>query len=136
MNALKHQAGLIRLKILLPTKIFLNEDVLQVAAESALGGFTLKPRHIDMATVIVPGIMSYTSKDERIVFLAVDRGVVVKRGSEVTVASHNAVRGELGMLEKEVHKMLDISDERERSARSAVARLEADFVRRILEFRP
>lgn len=123
-----------QLKILLPSKIFLDETVSKVCGESPMGGFTLKPRHIDMATVLVPGIMSYDTEDGGTVLLAVDRGVTVKQGDNVTVAARNAVRGELGELENEVRKMLEITDERERSARTAVARLEADFVRRFLEF--
>ncbi len=122
------------LRILLPTKIFLDEVVLKVTGESPLGGFTIKPRHIDMATAIVPGIMRYSSEGGEVVHLAVDRGIAVKRGDEVTVAATRAVRGELGELEQEVRKMLTITDERERLARTAVARLEAGFVRRLLEF--
>ena len=122
------------LKILLPSKVFLDERVVKINGESPIGAFTLKPRHIDMATIIAPGIMSYTTEKGETAHLALDRGVAVKRGDEVLVASRNAVRGELGELEKEVRNMLEITDERERSTRTAVARLEADFVRRILEF--
>lgn len=123
-----------KLKILLPSKVFLDEQVVKVSGESPMGGFTLKPRHIDMATAIAPGIMSYRTEGGETVHLAVDRGVAVKRGSDVVVAANNAVRGELGELEKEVRNMLQVTDDRERSARTAVARLEADFVRRFLEF--
>jgi len=123
------------LKILLPSKVFLNEKVVKISGESPLGGFTLKPRHIDMATAIVPGIMSFHTSEGETVRLAVDRGIAVKRGDNVIVAANNAVRGELGQLENEVRKMLAVTDDRERSARTAVARLEADFVRRFLEFR-
>lgn len=122
------------LKILLPNKIFLDEPVAKITGESPMGGFTLKPRHIDMTTTIVPGIMNYSTGSGKTVHLAVDRGVAVKRGDTVTVAVRNAVRGELGELEREVRRMLDVTDERERTARTAVARLEADFVRRLLEF--
>ena len=45
-----------------------------------------------------------------------------------------AIKGELGELKNEVEKMMMDVDERERKARSAVARLEADFVRRMVEF--
>lgn len=123
-----------KLKILLPSKVFMDDAVTKVVGESPMGGFTLKPKHIDMATAIAPGIMTYRTEAGVTVHLAVDRGVAVKRGDEVTVAAHHAVRGELGELEKEVRKMLTVTDERERSARTAVARLEADFVRRFLEF--
>jgi F-type H+-transporting ATPase subunit epsilon len=124
----------VNLKILLPSKVFLDEKVLKITGESPLGGFTLKPRHIDMSTCIVPGLMSYETTSGETVLLAVDRGVVVKRGRDVTVAANSAVRGELGKLEEELRTMLTVADEHEHSARTAVARLEADFVRRFLEF--
>nr|WP_321513736.1 F0F1 ATP synthase subunit epsilon [uncultured Pseudodesulfovibrio sp.] len=125
---------MMNLKILLPSKIFLDESVEKITGESPMGGFTLKPRHIDMTTAITPGIMSYTYGGGETVHLAVDRGVAVKCGNTVTLAVRNAVRGELGELERAVREMLRVSSERERTARTAVARLEADFVRRLLEF--
>jgi len=125
---------MMNLKIFLPSKIFMEEEIVKLSGESPMGGFTLKPRHIDMATTIEPGIMRFETVSGETVHLAVDRGVAVKRGSSVTVAANNALRGELGRLEQEVRNMLDVTDDRERSARTAVARLEADFVRRFLEF--
>ncbi len=125
-----------RLKVFLPSKALVDESVLSITGESPLGGFTLRPRHIDMATAIVPSILSYLNEADEQRYLAVDHGIVIKRGEEVTVATNRAVLGELGNLEKEVRLMLAVADERERSSRAAVARLEADFVRRFLEFKP
>jgi len=122
------------LKILLPSKILLDVEVVKIMGDSPKGGFTLKPRHIDMATSIAPGIMSYETTSGKIMHLAVDHGIAVKRGNEVTVAAQNAVQGELGHLEEALRGMLMETEERERSAQTAVARLEADFVRRFLEF--
>ena len=122
------------LKIVLPSHIFMDEEVVKITGESPLGGFTLKPKHIDMATAIAPGIMSYETTSGATIHLAVDHGIAIKRGSEVIIAANNAVRDELGRLEEELRRMLTVSDELERSARTAVARLEAGFVRRFLEF--
>lgn len=122
------------LRILLPSKIFLDESVTKIIAESPMGEFTLKPRHIDMASALAPGIMTYINENGKTIHLAVDRGLIVKRGSQVTVAANKAIRGKLGKLESDVRGMLKEMDERERSTRTAVARLEADFVRRFLEF--
>ena len=49
------------------------------------------------------------------------------------VSSRAAVAGELGKLEAEVLRMQDEAAEAEKSARSAVARLEAGFVRTLIE---
>jgi F-type H+-transporting ATPase subunit epsilon len=64
----------------------------------------------------------------------VDGGILVKLTDQVLVATRRAVRGELGILKKTVEHMVAEVDERERKARSAMARLEADFMRRFVEF--
>ena len=72
-----------------------------------------------------------TSREE---FLAVDGGILVKEGETVSVATLMAVKGDLGILRKTVETFIGEQDERERKTRSAVARLEADFIRRFVEF--
>lgn len=122
-----------KLRIDLPSGTFLEEDVSAIVAESVYGRFCLLPRHIDMTTILAPGLFNY--RNERAdTYLAVDRGVLVKQGTEVNVAARLAVSGQLGFLELEVKRMLEEIDDQERITRSAVARLEADFVRRFMEF--
>ncbi|WP_243545123.1 F0F1 ATP synthase subunit epsilon [Pseudodesulfovibrio tunisiensis] len=123
-----------RFKVLLPSRVLLDEEVVQVRAEGPNGMFTLRPRHIDMASSLVAGILTFRTPDGRDHHLAMDQGIVGKQGNSVTVASRMAVRGEMGHLEEEVRRMQDAARERERGAQGAVARLEADFVRRFLEF--
>ncbi|MEZ0576907.1 F0F1 ATP synthase subunit epsilon [Halodesulfovibrio aestuarii] len=122
-----------RLRIFLPHTELLDTETVKIKAENPMGYFTLKPRHIDMTSTLVPGILSYTTSTGKTEYLAVDYGLLVKQGDMVKVVSRRAFLGELGKLEAEVRRMTEIEDERERSARSAVARLEADFVRRFLE---
>lgn len=118
-----------------PAEIFLDEAVVKVKAESPAGCFTLLPRHIDLATALVPGILSYETPEGGEVFLAVNGGILVKQGARVAVATQLAVRGDLGLLTRTIETLLVEADERERKTRAAVARLEADFVRRFMEFR-
>ncbi|MBN2265826.1 MAG: F0F1 ATP synthase subunit epsilon, partial [Candidatus Aminicenantes bacterium] len=61
-------------------------------------------------------------------------GVLVKCGPEVLVSTRNAVGGEsLGRLRRTVDGTFRQIDERERKARSILARFEADFIRRFIE---
>lgn len=124
----------IELKIYLPTGIFIEEKVVKVKGESPAGGFCLLPRHIDYVTALVAGIFSYTDLDRREFFLALDNGILVKKGQEVMIAARRAVGGELGRLNQEVEKMLETRNEREKLNKSAVAKLEAGFLRRFMEF--
>jgi F-type H+-transporting ATPase subunit epsilon len=121
------------LRVYVPSQVFEVVEVDEVIAESPQGSFALLPRHIDLATALVPGILTYITLegDER--FLAVDEGVLVKQGDEVFVSVRTAAKGELGELREAVERMVTDVDEKERSAQTAVARLEASFVRRFLE---
>lgn len=122
------------LKILLPTDIFLEESVEKIKGEGFEGEFCLKPRHIDYATVLVPGIFSYIPVAGREQFVALDQGILVKQGAKVKVITRRAIAGELGSLRDEVEQMLIEQDEREKQNRSAVAMLEIGFIKRFLEF--
>ena len=124
-----------RLKILLPAEMALDEETSKVTAEAENGSFTLLPRHIDSVAALVPGLLSYESAGQEM-FVAIDEGILVKRGDEVLVSVRGAVRGaNLGQLRQTVEEQFKMLDERERKARSAVARIEAGVVRRFTELR-
>ena len=124
----------LRLKIFQPSEVFLDEEVSKVVAESGAGSFGIRPRHLDITSALVPGILSYWKAGGKETFLALNGGILVKQGEDVYVATRMAVSGELGKLNTTVEKFLSDVDEKDRKSRSAVARLEADFIRRFLEF--
>jgi F-type H+-transporting ATPase subunit epsilon len=105
-----------------------------MTAEAPNGYFTLLPRHIDFATILVPGILSYQSTDDKTHYLAVDEGVLVKQGEEVTASVRNAIAGEsLEKLEETVEQTFKALSEREKSVKAASAKLEAAFTKHLLE---
>lgn len=124
-----------KLKVLVPDEIFLDVDVGKVIAEAENGFFCLLPRHVDFVAALVPGILVYEDREQAERFLSVDEGMLVKCGSEVLVSTRRAAKGgELGELERIVREEFEVIDDRERAARSAVARLESGMVRRFMEF--
>jgi F-type H+-transporting ATPase subunit epsilon len=122
-----------RLLVLLPTKVLIDEEVTKVVAEAEDGSFCILTRHIDFVAAMVPGIFSFTSgKEEE--FLAVDEGILVKCASTVTVSTRKAIRGrDLGMLKRTVREEFRSLDEREKKTRTILAKLEADFARSVFE---
>lgn len=123
-----------RLKVLIPTEVLVDEEIRKITAEAENGSFCLLPRHIDFVAVLLPGLLSFESDEGKEIFLAVDEGVLVKCGDEVLVSVRNAVRGpDLGELRNTVRERFYVLDEREKKARSASAKIEAGFVRRFLE---
>jgi F-type H+-transporting ATPase subunit epsilon len=122
-----------KLKVLLPTEILINQEVSRIRGEAENGSFCILPRHIDFVTSLVPGIFSFESNGGE-EFLAMDEGILVKRGDEVLVSTKNAVHSNnLETLEDTVEKKFITLEEREKKARSAIAKLEADFVRKFLK---
>ncbi len=123
-----------RLKVLLPTRLLCETEVSQVTAESANGFFSLLPRHIDFVTALVPGLLFYRLPDGEQEFLAVDEGILVKCGPEVRISTYNAIRGpDLGTLQAQVRQQFRQVNERERRARDALFRLQAELVRRYIQ---
>lgn len=119
------------LKILLPTRVLVDRDVRKIVADGGEGSFGVLPRHIDLATTLVPGVLLFETADGEEHVIGNDAGTLVKCGDDVLVSVRRAVRGKdlddlRGTIQRE---FLDL-DERERVARSALARLEAATIRR------
>ena len=125
---------MMRLRVLLPTEVLVDEDVTKVVAEAQNGSFGMLVHHIDFVAALVPGILSFTDRHGRDQHLAVDEGVLVKCGDEVRVSVWHAVRGDaLAGLQATVASRLSELDEEQRSARTALGRLEAGALRRFAE---
>lgn len=123
---------MIQLEVLLPTEVLIEQAVKQVSAEAHHGAFTLLPRHIDCAVLVVPGLFSFVTENDEQVYLAMAEGVLVKRGFDVRVSTRNAVRGEdIDTLWETVREEFRQLDDRERRARSVIASLESALARQI-----
>jgi F-type H+-transporting ATPase subunit epsilon len=134
MRLLKRGSAM-NLKILLPAEIFLSEEVTKIIAEAENGFFCLLPQHADFTAALMPGILSFTAGNKE-TYLAVDGGALLKKGGDVFVSTRNAVRStELGTLKDVVVKQFEETDEREKKARSAAAKLEVDLLRRFMELK-
>ena len=82
------------LKILLPFEIFAQKSgVKRIVAETADGSFGLLPHRLDCVAALAPGILTYETKEEGMVYLAVDEGVLVKTGGDVLVSVRQAIGG-------------------------------------------
>ena len=122
------------LRVLLPEQVLVDIKVAKVKGEAVNGSFTLLPRHVDFVAGLVPGILAFEPEEGAEQYAAIDRGVLVKCGEEVVVSTRNAVIGPgLEDLKRTVRERYELVDERERYARLASARIEADLVRRFME---
>ncbi|MHC5610953.1 MAG: F0F1 ATP synthase subunit epsilon [Nostoc sp.] len=123
-----------RLKVVLPTKILLEIAAIKVIVEAENGIFCLLPRHIDFVATLIPSLLSFVSPQGQEQFFAIDQGILIKHGDEVIVATQNAVQGgDLGMLKKTVEQQFHLIDEREKTARSVLEKLEINTIRHFIE---
>ena len=123
-----------RLKVVLPTKILIETAAIKVIAEAENGIFCLLPRHIDFVATLIPSLLSFVSPQGQEQFFAIDQGILIKHGDEVTVATQNAVPGgDLGMLKKTVEQQFHLIDEREKTARSVLEKLEVNTIRHFIQ---
>jgi F-type H+-transporting ATPase subunit epsilon len=124
------------LKVLLPFQIFTEKsDVSRIVAETREGSFGLLPHRLDCVAALAPGILIYETAADGEVFVAVDEGVIVKTGPDVLVSVRRALAGtDLGQLRGAVEREFLTLDEHERSARSVLAKMEGDLIRRMATF--
>ncbi len=122
-----------QLTIYEPSDIFLDVTVTKIVGEGPAGSFGILPRHIDFVTALVPGILAYETDNGKEEFLAVKGGILVKQKNHVRVVTLMAVKGKLGELKQALKQMITVVDEQEKKARTAVAKLEANFIRRFME---
>lgn len=121
-------------KVVLPSGVLLEQPAAKLVAEAENGSFCLLPRHVDFVSALVPGILALTTDEGEETFLAVDEGVLVKRGANVLVSTPNAVQGRLGELRQAVQEQFRERDEDEQQARLALDHLEASLMRQILDW--
>lgn len=119
-----------RLQVLLPTEVLVDEPVGKVIAEADNGAFCLLPRHVDFVAALTPGILSFFDAAGAENFAALDRGVLVKCNRDVTVSALNGTRGTgLEQLRALVEQRYLQLDELQRKTRTALSRLEAGTLR-------
>ncbi|MFG0265033.1 MAG: F0F1 ATP synthase subunit epsilon [Rhodopirellula sp. JB055] len=122
-----------RLTLNTPNEVVLDLTVNKVIAEGTHGSFCLLPRHVDFLAALVPGLLSWEDESGKEAFAAVGTGILVKRTDQVHIAAEAASHGaELEELRRLVREEFSQMDEQQRAAHSAVAKLEADFIRRTM----
>jgi F-type H+-transporting ATPase subunit epsilon len=127
----------VQLRILLPYGIFASvKDVTRVVVMTPAGSFGLLPHRLDCATVLSPGLLSYSTTAAGETHLAVDAGVLVKTGADVLVCVRHAIAGaDLGGLRQAVEQEFLNLSEREKSTRTTLAQMESGLIRAFLELR-
>ncbi len=124
------------LLLTVPAGVLVDRRVTKVVADADFGSFVLLPKHADVAALLVPGLLSFLADDEAEVFVAVDHGVLVKAGADVRVTCQRAaLAGDLASAEETVRERFAVRSESEKRARTTLAQLETEILKRVAELR-
>jgi len=127
---------LMRLKILLPSHIFaVKKGVTRLVAETPSGSFGIPPRRFDCVAALVPGILTYETKEEGEVNVAIDQGLLIKAGLDVLVSVRDAIDGtDLAKLRDDVETTFMALDDPEKSIRSILEKMQSGLIHSFVEF--
>ena len=122
-----------RVRMVVPGKLFLDEEMDKITAPGAEGSFQVLPKHIDAVWTLQSGILILT-KDEKDLYFAINQGVLVKEKDLVQISSYQIVGSEvLDELQKTVEENFRNLDEKEKRMNSILDKLEADTLIRLAE---
>ena len=79
------------LKLVTPTEVVLSCPIQKITIEGIDGFRSFLPKHIDFITALKPGIITYLTQDNKTKYLACNRGLFVKCGTQVSISTPWAV---------------------------------------------
>lgn len=125
-----------QIQLRLPTEVLFVGAATKLNAVAANGAFGILPNHVDFVTALVPSILLLTTPDGAERFFGIDEGLLVKQGHTVEISVRRGIESDdlIGLQDKVRDSFAQMEDE-ERVARSAMARMEADLVRRFASLR-
>lgn len=128
---------LLNLRILLPYGVFAEiENVKKIVVETTAGSYGILPKRLDCTAALVTGILLYETENEGKKYVAVNEGILIKTGEQVSISVRNAIgNAPLGELRTMVEKEMLELDELEVNARSVMAKLETGFLRNFQKLR-
>lgn len=125
------------LKILLPYGVFADvKNVKRIVVETTAGSYGILPRRLDCTAALVTGILVYETEGEGEKYVAVNEGIMIKAGMQVSISVRHAIgNAPLGKLREQVEKEMIELDELEINARNVMAKLETGFLRNFQNLR-
>lgn len=107
----------------------------KITCETTIGALTLLPRHIDCVAELTPSVLSYFMGGSW-KYMAVNGGVLVKQGKDVSISTPFAVvENDLEKLKNTVKTEFKRQSEEEKKSNNSMVHLEAALAKMILELR-
>ncbi len=124
-----------KLRVLTPTEVILEQDVTHVTAEDPTGSLGIRPGHAALVTPLVPGVVQARSSSGQEKFVAVNGGVMLVAGDRVEIVSRQAVAGnDRHHLESSVIAGFEKETREDQTDRVAFEKLRVSFMRGVIEY--
>lgn len=121
---------MMQLKVHTPIGTVLDLPVKKVDLEGLDGFWTLLPRHADFINALAAGIVSYTTEDDKTLYVACNRGVVVKKDKEVRISTPLAILDDnLEKLMRTIEIDFKQMEEERKEVNTTMARLEIGLIK-------
>lgn len=110
--------------------LFSGQGIVRLVAESVVGSFGILPHRLDVVSPIITSILVYEGQDGVERYFALDEGVLIKAGLDVSISVRSAIMGDdLSHLRDQIeHEIRSLSDS-EQHVRAILSKIEDDFIR-------
>jgi F-type H+-transporting ATPase subunit epsilon len=124
-----------RLRVAVPSRMVVDEDVRAIRARDATGEFGVRPGHEPFHACLAVGILSYRPAAGGEKFVAVRRGVLRVRDDRVDVATRDAVlSNRLETLEQQVIEDFVRRDAAEYGSDKALRKMHLAALRQLMGY--
>lgn len=124
-----------RVRLVIPGKTYLDEDMDKITAPGKEGSFQILPKHIDLVASLQPGILMLT-KDGKDRYFAINQGVLVKEQDLIHISCFQVMESvSLSKLKDTITENFKILDEKEKKLKQILTKLEADTLIRFMEMK-
>ena len=122
-----------KLRVLVPQKILLEQEANKITADSLHGVFTVLEHHIDCTCLLPPGVIIIKNLDTE-TFVANDEGVFLKKGNTVDISIRRGIICDsLENIDELVEREFLERSETQKKLRTALTRLEINFTKQLME---
>ena len=124
-----------KLRVLTPTEVILEQDVVHVTAEDPTGSLGIRAGHATLVTPLVPSVVHARSSNGQNQYVAVNGGVMLVDGDVVEIVSRQAIVGkDLEHLETHVVSNFEKEIREDQANRAAFEKLRVSFMRGVIEY--
>ncbi len=124
------------LTVLLPDRIFARyEGLVNLNVDTPSGSLGILPRRRDFITPLATGLLSYQQQSGAPAYLALEQGIMIKRGTDVSISTRRAVSGDdIAELEATIRTQDQEQAQWEELLTRMLIKMEGRLIRRLADF--